>query len=343
MSESVLNQPRACGASGAIRVRAPARLHLGFIDLNGELGRRFGSIGLAIDGCDAVVTARLAAHPSVQGVAGARAQGVIETLRQSFGDIPPLSIRIEHAPPAHAGLGSGTQLALAVASACMQVLGRPYSPRELAPYMGRGERSGIGIAAFEGGGFVVDGGRGRDTRIAPLLTRLEFPAAWHALLIFDEVDEGLSGSREQAVFNTLAPMSAVVAGELARWCLVRMLPAVAEHDFENFSEAVAEVQQRVGHYFAEAQGGSIYTSGKVARVIAALQVEFGAQGVGQSSWGPTGFVFAPTAALAHTMREFGEREFATHLGLRLRVVAAANRGARIDQIADTLGTTREST
>lgn len=343
MPESVLNQPHARGVSGAIRVRAPARLHLGFIDLNGDLGRRFGSIGLAIDGCDAVVTARLAAHTAVQGVAGARAQSVIEQLRQSFGDIPHLSINIEHAPPAHAGLGSGTQLSLAVASACMQVLGRAYSPRELAPHIGRGERSGIGIAAFEGGGFVVDGGRGKDTRVAPLLARLDFPAEWRALLIFDEVDEGLSGSREQAVFNTLAPMSGAVAGELARWCLVRMLPAVAEHNFASFSEAVAEVQQRVGDYFAEAQGGSLYTSGKVARVIAALQAEFGVQGVGQSSWGPTGFVFAPTAALAHTMREFGEREFATPLGLRLRVVAAANRGAIIDQVADTLGTAREST
>ncbi len=26
---------------------APARLHLGFLDLNGGLGRRFGSLGLA--------------------------------------------------------------------------------------------------------------------------------------------------------------------------------------------------------------------------------------------------------------------------------------------------------
>jgi len=35
--------------SATIRVTAPARLHLGFLDLNGAIGRRFGSIGLAID------------------------------------------------------------------------------------------------------------------------------------------------------------------------------------------------------------------------------------------------------------------------------------------------------
>ena len=33
----------------AVGVRAPARLHFGFLDLHGGLGRRFGSIGLALD------------------------------------------------------------------------------------------------------------------------------------------------------------------------------------------------------------------------------------------------------------------------------------------------------
>ena len=32
-----------------VQVTTTARLHLGFLDLAGDLGRRFGSIGLAID------------------------------------------------------------------------------------------------------------------------------------------------------------------------------------------------------------------------------------------------------------------------------------------------------
>ena len=32
-----------------VQVTTAARLHLGFLDLAGDLGRRFGSIGLAID------------------------------------------------------------------------------------------------------------------------------------------------------------------------------------------------------------------------------------------------------------------------------------------------------
>ena len=32
-----------------VYVKTPARLHLGLIDLNGDLGRLFGGIGVAID------------------------------------------------------------------------------------------------------------------------------------------------------------------------------------------------------------------------------------------------------------------------------------------------------
>ena len=45
------------GAVG-VRVKTTARLHLGFLDLAGDLGRRFGSMGLAIDGLDTVVECR---------------------------------------------------------------------------------------------------------------------------------------------------------------------------------------------------------------------------------------------------------------------------------------------
>ncbi|MGH8511817.1 MAG: hypothetical protein ACREU8_10690, partial [Gammaproteobacteria bacterium] len=33
-----------------VTVTAPARLHLGFIDMSGDLGRRFGGLGLTLSG-----------------------------------------------------------------------------------------------------------------------------------------------------------------------------------------------------------------------------------------------------------------------------------------------------
>ena len=38
-----------------VTVAVGARLHLGFLDLNGGLGRRFGSLGLALDGPETVL------------------------------------------------------------------------------------------------------------------------------------------------------------------------------------------------------------------------------------------------------------------------------------------------
>ena len=47
--------PLRADAPTAIRVCAPGRLHLGFLDPSGSLGRRFGSVGLVIDGFETEV------------------------------------------------------------------------------------------------------------------------------------------------------------------------------------------------------------------------------------------------------------------------------------------------
>src|SRR5262249_17356436 len=51
----------------SITVTIAARLHLGFLDLNGSLGRRFGSIGLAITGLRTRVAFRRAPKNRVTG------------------------------------------------------------------------------------------------------------------------------------------------------------------------------------------------------------------------------------------------------------------------------------
>ena len=99
--------------SATIRVRAPARLHLGFLDLNGAIGRRFGSIGLAVDQPETELTLRRAAHHDAHGLESARALALVKKFagETSGGGY---AVDIRKAIPAHAGLGSGTQLALAI-------------------------------------------------------------------------------------------------------------------------------------------------------------------------------------------------------------------------------------
>ncbi len=309
-------------------VHAPARLHLGFVDLNGGLGRRYGSIGLTIDGLDTRVRAAPASRLVVDCADDEIAQRVTELLARLCARHAPgraLRLVVEATAPAHAGLGSGTQLALAVAQAASRALGVVAPLRELATLSERGQRSGIGIAAFEGGGFVVDGGRGATSAPPPLLARLRFPRDWRCVLLFDDAVEGLSGQRERAAFAGLPRMGEAAAGALARQVLVGLMPALVEHDFDAYSDAVAAVQLANGEYFAPAQGG-LYASARVAGLLAAAAREFGFRGVGQSSWGPTGFVFAPDAVSAAAIVSFLDARKTA--GLHCRIVSGNNLGAR---------------
>lgn len=328
MTASAPHLDSNAGDGTTYRVRAPARLHLGFVDLNGGLGRRFGSIGLAIDGLDTLVSATQADRPRVEAPdarTAARASELLKRLGEKLGTSRALRVRVQSTAPAHAGLGSGTTLALTLARAAARALGASTSVRELAGLLERGQRSGIGIAAFEGGGFVVDGGRGSQTETPPLLARLRFPDGWRCVLIFDDRLEGLSGRYERAAFARLAPMDPAVAGALAREVLVALMPALVEADFPTFSRAVAAVQAANGEYFAPAQGGT-YRSPRVGELLRAVAREFGCPGIGQSSWGPTGFVFTPDAACAASVASFVDARKAE--GLRCRIVAGNNVGAR---------------
>ena len=50
-----------------VQVKTPARLHLGLIDMNGDLGRMFGGLGVGIDHPNIIVEAENAENFSVTG------------------------------------------------------------------------------------------------------------------------------------------------------------------------------------------------------------------------------------------------------------------------------------
>ena len=275
----------------AVSICCGARLHLGFLDLNGGLGRRFGSLGLALEAPQTRLALRRAARGDVQGPERARAARYRDAMVAALGLAGAHAVLIEAAMPAHAGLGSGTQLALAVATALRRLHGLAPDPRGDAARLGRGARSGIGIALFESGGLVLDGGVGASAAPPPLLARLAVPADWRVLLLLDPAQAGFSGAAERDAFAVLPPMPAAGAAALCRLVLMQALPALAAADFPGFGDAVTRLQQAVGDYFAPAQGGR-FASPRVAAALDRLAA-LGAVGLGQSSWGPSGFAFAP--------------------------------------------------
>jgi len=309
------------------RVIAPARLHMGFLDLGGSLGRRFGSIGVGVN----EIATRLSMMPSdrlaAHGPEADRAIAAVSKFVSALGRDFEVEIHVEEAIPGHIGLGSGTQLELAVGMALSRLYDLDLTVRDLAPIVERGARSGIGIAVFERGGLVVDGGRGENTVIPPVIARLEFPADWRFILVFDERNWGLHGTEEIEAFRSLPVFPAAEAAHLCHLLLMKGLPALAECDIRGFGEVIAELQRSVGDYFAPAQGGR-FTSAAVAEALAFLEAQ-GAVGIGQSSWGPTGFCLAENVSRAEKLVNVARRRFAGVAGLRFLLASPRNKGADV--------------
>jgi beta-ribofuranosylaminobenzene 5'-phosphate synthase len=312
----------------SVTVAAAARLHLGFLDMNGGLGRRFGGLGLAIDRPATRLTIRRAPAPAVEGLGADRAARHLALLTRHLGLTPAYRLTIHEAIPAHAGLGSGTQLALAIAAALRHLEGIRADELRDALLLRRGARSGVGLGLFQRGGLIVDGGRGAQTATPPVVARMDFPSQWRVIAVLDPRTEGMHGRDEQAAFARLADFEAASAAEICRLVLIKALPALAEHDIGSFGEAIARLQEIAGDYFAPVQGGAAYASAAVGRVMEELR-RHGARGTGQSSWGPTGFAFAPSASEARRLCD-RTREKAAAWGIDMAICKGVNHGALVE-------------
>ena len=314
-----------------VQVTTTARLHLGFLDLAGDLGRRFGSIGLAIDGFETRLELREATSFEVLGEERERAAQIARRIAESLSLDTRKTLIISNAIPAHAGLGSGTQLSLAIATA-FRLLGRlPLDAREDARLLDRGARSGVGVALFERGGLAVDAGRGPNTEVPPVVAWTNFPRDWRILLILDPRVEGAHGEEERRAFAGLPRFPADAASEICRCTLMQILPGAAEVDIEAFGDGVARIQEILGDHFAPVQGGGRFGSARVGLVTSRLKA-LGARGIGQSSWGPTGFAFASDPDHAQFLAQRADAE--GELGVEIRICNARDHGAEIREDED---------
>lgn len=310
--------------SNSVTIKVPARLHLGFLDLSGDAVRRFGSLGLPLSEPEMVATISRSIETHVEGPDSATAAEHLAALSDHLGIRTRHRLVIERSIPRHAGLGSGTQIAIAVASALRQLHGLPLDIGNDAILLGRGERSGIGIASFREGGLIIDAGKDDSGKQPPVIARLPFPEDWRVLLILDSAQDGLHGTDEIEAFRTLPPFPTASAGEICRQVLMGVMPALVERDLPAFGAAISEIQALIGSYFAPAQGG-IFTSKRVEAAAGRL-AEAGAVGIGQSSWGPTGFAFAPSAEAAYRMIRTAA---INDDRLEIRIVRGRNSGAEI--------------
>jgi len=310
------------------RVHASSRLHFGLLGLSSrdkpeQTVRDFGGIGLMIEKPGVVVAVETASAWSAEGPLAERALDYARQFTRSLSlpTTPSFHIAVEHCAPEHVGLGTGTQLGLAVARGLAAALGHADLPAPaLAQHIGRGRRSAIGIHGFDLGGLLVDGGKGPATAVAPLVARVGFPLNWRVILVLISGPQGLHGSPESQAFAELHGRQQRT-DTLCRLVLLGILPAVVERDLPAFGAALYEFNRLVGEMFRPFQSGT-YALEQGAAVVEFVRGQ-GVPAVGQTSWGPAIFAVVEedhADSVAERIRE--------HLGFEVMVTSAANEGAR---------------
>ena len=320
----------------AAHITTGSRLHFGLIDPSGKTAKRYGGAGLIVESPSIRLEARRheSGEPSVRGASPELSARILEFAQRAVLDCPrscapTISFSLERSPESHSGLGTGTQLGLAVARLVAALCGDEAPVEQLACRVERGRRSAVGLHGFDRGGFLVDGGKGTDQAVSPLLARHDVPGSWRFVLAVPREMRGMAGSAEIESFRSLPAPEHAHVENLTRLLRERLEPAIARADFSGFSEAIWLFGRQAGEPFREAQGG-LFCSRRVADLVDWFRAQ-GVVGVGQSSWGPATFALVESEAaggsLAQALRgRFGLDEDEVH------VAPPRNRGAELVEI-----------
>lgn len=283
-----------------VDVQTGSRLHFGLICGSPNTGWQFGGVGVMLR----TPAWRLSFNALASGTdditasdeSTRRVQEFVTRIRHVL-PLPPVSIKVFSEVPFHTGLGSGTQLGLAIAAAAHLIVKRQagHDPYELALLAQRAERSAIGTIGFRDGGFLVDYGVPETASETRRVERLSMPEAWRFLLIRPKDSQGLSGDRERQFFDQRVQMPAQLVGELAELISNRLVPSIRHHDFDDFSVSLETYGNAVGNFYAVEQG-DVFAHPAIRRLVARLR-SHGVHGAAQSSWGPG--ISVPAHSMSH--------------------------------------------
>jgi beta-RFAP synthase len=313
----------ATGGSRSVRIATGARLHFGLLDTTAP----FGGVGLMIDKPQTEIIAAPAKSFGCDCQVSERARPIADRIGQFAGlpDLPPCQITVRQSAQPHCGLGSGTQLALAVAESICHSIGMSIQPSLLATRLAsRGRRSAVGVHGYFGGGLIFEtaGDRRALNRVQ---RRVRVPNEWRVAIFRPAGDvQPVSGEDEREQFSSLSP-----ATEHERQSLTdlanKLMLAARDEDFSCFADFVQQYNHQSGMLFQAVQGGP-YNGEIIAELVDTL-CKRGAVGVGQSSWGPGVFAWFESDQTAES--------FASTLPAGIETIAIArplNDGRRLELI-----------
>ncbi|HUU77208.1 MAG TPA: beta-ribofuranosylaminobenzene 5'-phosphate synthase family protein [candidate division Zixibacteria bacterium] len=307
-----------------ISVQTPCRLHFGLIDLNGELGRINGGLGVALQkpfwkiiGSDDTKQNHSKLDDKIF-LAIKKFDEYFQTDTKEF------SIQIKEEIPKHVGLGSNTQFLLAIGKILSKLHRINPTIQEIARAVQRGGTSGIGVAAFEKGGIILDGGHsfgpGKQTDSflpssiskappPPVIFQYYPPKDWYFLLLIPTINLGSHGDEEVKLFYEKCPIPASNIEKLSRLILMKILPAVVENDIKEFGLGLTEMQTKFERF-----GMERYEVGLSNEILMELRKHPKVFGSGISSFGPTIFTLTNTVQNAQIIlkeikENFSENKF----------------------------------
>lgn len=324
-----------------IKIKTPSRLHFTLIDLNGSLGRVDGGIGVTLNYPNVIIEAENSDSIIVEG----EKRELVESIaRKAIEKISPgsgIKIKVKSTIPEHVGLGSKTQLSLAIATAINRISGSDFSVRELVRIVNRAGTSGIGVAAFEHGGFILDSGHtfgpGKQKEKflpssaspappAPVIMRQDFPEDWFFVIGIPNVDKGAHGAKEVEIFEKWCPIPLKEVKKLSHLILMKTLPALAEKDIETFGSSLYEMQ-KIGFKKVE-----VALQDPIVKKLINFMMSKGAYGSGVSSFGPAVYGLVSGIDAAEKLSLETDLFLKKHTGGIVFLSGANNKGAEVKQI-----------
>jgi beta-ribofuranosylaminobenzene 5'-phosphate synthase len=321
-----------------IVIKTPSRLHFGLIDMNGEIGRIDGGIGLALEAPYTTIEVKKSDKIQVECKSEPEIIDRLETAIKNVCEhysLPGAHINVMERPLPHVGLGSATQTFLGAAHGICNLFNIEASSPELAYLAGRGGTSGIGVAAIQTGGFIIDGGhsfrRNENSKHGytpssasggmkppPVLIRHDFPD-WEILVVVP-LGEGASGLREITLFKVVCPVPLGQVQQMCHIILMQMVPAVLEKDLEAFDLSMIDFQ-KLGFKIFELRAQT-----QLLHDCIQFIKDNGGLGVGMSSWGPAVYAFGENLA---PLRQKVDDWLDNHGGGESVLTKADNIGMRI--------------
>ena len=218
------------------QIISPARIHIGFLNLDLKSNRKFGSLGLTISKFSYKINIENFRSTEIICEDKPLKKKIIEIIKfyKSKYTIPNFRITILNKIPMHNGLGSGTQLTLSIGYLISKFCDLNININEIALTFKRGLRSGIGIESFKKGGFNIDAGKlGGSTKPPLNILNLKWPYNWKILLIFDENLIGIHGKKEVNEFNTLKKIKNFQYNSNFRSLVMNIVPGLMEKNFND--------------------------------------------------------------------------------------------------------------